>query len=169
MSRVAHQLLLGSVLFCLSLFSVSPSGVNAAEPASAEPESQASDTTPATPPPSATILKGGEAGSILGKEVRSATDEKLGRIVDVIVDRSGTTRAAIIDFGGFLGLGSKKIAVAWDILSFEGPADEERIAVRTTRDRLNTAPEFREGRPIIVLGASDLVPQTRITATTGER
>jgi hypothetical protein len=162
MSRVAHLFFLGSVLFCLVLIGASPVGVNAAEPAyAAEP-----DAAPAAPQQTATVLMGGEAGSILGKEVRSVTDEKLGRIVDVIVDRSGTTRAAIIDFGGFLGVGSKKIAVAWDSLIFSGP-ENQRITVLTTRERLSRAPEFREGRPIIVLGASELVP--RITATAGEQ
>ena len=42
----------------------------------------------------------------------------MGRIVDVLVDRSGEVRAAIIDFGGFLGVGSRKIAVDWDALHF---------------------------------------------------
>jgi hypothetical protein len=161
MSRVAHLLFLGSVLFCLLLIGISPVGVSAAEPGY-----PGSDAAPSAPQQTATILMGGEAGSILGKEVRSVTDEKLGRIVDVIVDRSGTTRAAIIDFGGFLGVGSKKIAVAWDSLIFSGP-DNQKITVLTTRERLSRAPEFREGRPIIVLGASELVP--RITATTGEQ
>ena len=46
------------------------------------------------------------------------TDENMGRIVDVIVDQAGTARAAIIDFGGFLGVGSRKIAVDWNALRF---------------------------------------------------
>ena len=29
----------------------------------------------------------------------------MGRIVDIIVDRSGQVRAAVIDFGRFLGVG----------------------------------------------------------------
>jgi hypothetical protein len=41
--------------------------------------------------------------------------EDMGRIVDVIVDRSGQVRAAVIDFGGFLGVGSRKIAVDWNM------------------------------------------------------
>ena len=40
----------------------------------------------------------------------------MGRIVDVIVNRSGQVRAAIIDFGGFLGVGSRKVAVEWSAL-----------------------------------------------------
>jgi len=42
----------------------------------------------------------------------------MGRIVDVIVNRDGQVRAAIIDFGGFLGVGNRKIAVDWRALNF---------------------------------------------------
>src|ERR1700757_376019 len=42
-------------------------------------------------------------GGFLGKEVRSASDQAMGRIVDLLVDESGLPRAVIIDFGGFLG------------------------------------------------------------------
>ena len=87
---------------------------------------------------------------------------KLGRIIDVIVDRAGAPRAALIDFGGFLGVGSRKIAVAWDLLSFASGPGDDRITVQTTRDRLSTAPEFREGKPIVVMTARDVAP-TRVT------
>ena len=69
-------------------------------------------------PPAVIILKSHELEGILGKEVRSATDENMGRIVNVVVDPSGQVRAAVIDFGGFLGVGSRKIAVDWNALRF---------------------------------------------------
>jgi hypothetical protein len=105
-----------------------------------------------TPMQEATTLEDG--GGLLGKEVRSSADEALGRIIDVVVDRFGVPRAVLIDFGGFLGVGSRKIAVAWGLMSFGGPEDD-RIKIQTTRDRLNGAPEFREGKPIIILGAEN--------------
>ena len=55
---------------------------------------------------------------MLGRDVRSPTDEDMGHIVDVIVDHTGTVRAAVIDFGGFLGVGSRKIVVDWNALHF---------------------------------------------------
>jgi len=39
---------------------------------------------------------------------RSPTDEDMGRIVDVIVDRAGLVRAAVIDFGGFSASAAEK-------------------------------------------------------------
>ena len=70
----------------------------------------------AAPVPLVTVLGSKQAEGILGKEVRSSADENMGRIVDVIVDRTGQVRAAVIDFGGFLGVGSRKIAVDWKAL-----------------------------------------------------
>ena len=63
------------------------------------------------PPPSVTVIGARDAHGVLGRDVRSPADEAMGRIVDVIVDRGGTVRAAVIDFGGFLGVGSRKIVV----------------------------------------------------------
>src|ERR1700739_638560 len=71
--------------------------------------------------PSGTIFDRLEVQSILGREVRSDANENMGRIVDIIVDRGGQVRAAIIDFGGFLGVGSRKIAVGWAGVDFPTP------------------------------------------------
>ena len=67
----------------------------------------------------ATVVDGEQLESVLGIEALSSTGEDMGRIVDIIVDRSGQIRAAIIDFGGFLGVGSRKIAVDWRSLHFD--------------------------------------------------
>jgi PRC-barrel domain len=108
--------------------------------------------TPATP--EVTILNKHEVEGILGREVRSATDENMGRIVDVLVDRTGQVRAAIIDFGGFLGVGSRKIAVDWNALHFPPPGKPgARITLELTRDQVNAAPAYQEGKPVVVLGA----------------
>ena len=39
-------------------------------------------------------------------------------MVDVLVKRDGQVRGAVIDFGGFLGVGSRKIVVDWSALHF---------------------------------------------------
>lgn len=92
---------------------------------------------------------------ILGNEVHGPNNESMGRIVDVIVDGEGKPRAAIIDFGGFLGVGSRKIAVDWKALRFVPSASKRySIALALTRDQVKTAPEYKEGQPIVILGAS---------------
>jgi hypothetical protein len=110
--------------------------------------------TPETEP-SVTILGSRQAQSVLGKEVRSNANENMGRIVDVIVDRSGRVRAAVIDFGGFLGVGSRKIAVDWSAFRFD--MDREKrdvITLELTRDQVKAAPEYKDKQSVVVLGAA---------------
>jgi hypothetical protein len=117
--------------------------------------------TPAAPkeaepkPPSVTIIQAADAHGVLGRDVRSSTDEDMGRIGDVIVDRAGQVRAAVIDFGGFLGVGSRKIVVDWNALHFAQIANKgESITLELTKDQVKAAPEYKEDAPIVVLGAS---------------
>jgi len=123
----------------------------------AENDASPGETAPAggeQAAPEMTILNKHEVEGILGREVRSATDENMGRIVDVLVDRTGQVRAAIIDFGGFLGLGSRKIAVDWNALHFPAPGKPgARIALELTRDQVKAAPEYKEDKPVVVLGS----------------
>lgn len=108
-----------------------------------------------TPPPSVTIIGASEARGVLGRAVKSPADENMGRIVDVIVDRQGTVRAAVIDFGGFLGVGSRKIVVDWNALHFGRVANKgDSITLDLTKDQVIAAPEYKEDTPIVVLGAS---------------
>jgi hypothetical protein len=100
----------------------------------------------------ATVVDDREAQGILGKNVRSSAGEDMGRIVDIIVNGSGQVRAAIIDFGGFLGVGSRKIAVAWSALHFPAAGPVDPVTVELTRDQVRLAPEILPGEPIVVLG-----------------
>jgi len=110
---------------------------------------------PPAPPPSVTIIGAREAHGVLGRDVRSPADEDMGHIVDVIVDRAGVVRAAVIDFGGFLGVGSRKIVVDWSALHFGHVADKgDSITLELTKEQVMAAPEYKEGQPIVVLGAA---------------
>jgi len=107
------------------------------------------------PPPSVTIIGPKEAHGVLGRDVRSPANENMGHIVDVIVDRTGTVRAAVIDFGGFLGVGSRKIVVDWNALHFGRVAEiGDAITLELTRAQVAAAPEYKDEKPIVVLGAA---------------
>jgi PRC-barrel domain len=136
----------------------------AATPQANPPPQTPSSSGPAAAPPSpveekknevtgtpATVIDGQQLESILGKSVLSPTGEDMGRIVDIMVDHAGQVRAAIVDFGGFLGVGSRKIAVDWRMLHF--PSDgKDNVTVDLSRDQLRVAPIVKAGEPIVVLG-----------------
>jgi hypothetical protein len=128
-----------------------PSDVPQTQPA---PADVPTEIPPAQPAPSAVVLDTRDAQAILGKSVRSVAGEDMGRLVDVVVDRNGQPRAAVIDFGGFLGVGSRKIAVDWTVLKFlRDDGKQNVITVELTKDQVKAAPEFKEGSVVVVLGA----------------
>jgi len=107
------------------------------------------------PPPSVTVIGANDAHGVLGRDVRSPADEDMGHIVDVIVDRAGTVRAAVIDFGGFLGVGSRKIVVDWSALHFGQIANKkDAISLELSKEQVMAAPEYKEEKSIVVLGAA---------------
>jgi len=89
--------------------------------------------------------------SILGVKVQGPKGEDLGRIVDVMADASGRVRVAIIDFGGFLGVGDRRIAVEWPLLRFS-PADPSSVVLSVERDKLKALPEYKGAeRPQVLM------------------
>jgi len=126
-------------------------------PPTAQPPASTVHVTPkdAAPPPSVTIIGASDAHGVLGRDVLSAANEDMGRIVDVVVDRSGHVRAAVIDFGGFLGVGSRKIVVDWNAMRFGKIVNKkDSITLELTKAQVADAPEYKEDTPMVVLGAS---------------
>ncbi|MDE2514385.1 MAG: PRC-barrel domain-containing protein [Rhodospirillales bacterium] len=117
--------------------------------------SAAAQTTPpaphppaaAQPPAAQELIYSGEATSILGRQVRDPEHRVLGRIVDLLVDDAGQPRAAIIDLGGFMGVGDRHIAVAWRALHFATAAGHGTITLDMTLDQIKATPEFH--RPVV--------------------
>jgi hypothetical protein len=105
----------------------------------------------------ATVVGGEQLESVLGIEALSSTGEDMGRIVDIIVDRTGQVRAAIIDFGGFLGVGSRKIAVDWRSLHFD-PKKAGAVVVNLTKDQLRVAPVYKAAEPVVMIGGPGAKP-----------
>src|SRR6266481_4428772 len=123
----------------------SPPSTASTPPAAAPP-----NPSPGTP---ATVLDDQEVSTILGKSVRSSADEDMGRIVDIIVSHDGQVHAAIIGFGGFLGIGTRKIAVDWRALNFAPAGKPGSITLDLTRNQVRLAPEYKRGEPVVVVGA----------------
>ena len=141
-------------ILAAALATVATAWAQSDSPPANRPPSQETPKAPA-PPPSVTVIGARDAHGILGREVRSAANEDMGRIVDVIVDRTGTVRAAVIDFGGFLGVGSRKIVVDWSALHFGGIANKgDSITLELNKEQVSAAPEYKEDTPLIVLGAA---------------
>jgi hypothetical protein len=91
----------------------------------------------------------GQPRGVLGIQVRTKTEEAIGRVVDLLADRDGKVVAAVIEFGGFLGIGTRKIAIEWSALRIE--ADKSPVAILdVTREQLRAASEYKPDRPATV-------------------
>ena len=86
----------------------------------------------------------GDAEAVLGQRVTDPEGKDIGRLVDVLVDVNGQPQAAVIDFGGFMGVGNRKIAVVWSALRFNPGDAKHKVALEMTPDQIKTAPEFRD-------------------------
>ena len=84
-------------------------------------------------------LQPNEARSLVDKPVYGSDGKKIGEINNVLIGKDGRARAAVIDVGGFLGVGEKKVAVDWKQLNISG----DRIVVGMTKDQAKAAPEFK--------------------------
>jgi predicted O-methyltransferase YrrM len=85
--------------------------------------------------------------SILGRDVKTVREGDGGRVIDLLIDARGEVRAAVVEFGGFLGIGTRKIVVQWSAFRFAG----DQITVDVSRDQLKAAPEYKTGTaPVVV-------------------
>ena len=90
------------------------------------------------------VAGGTHLGSkIVGANVHSNAGEKLGDVNDLIIDGTGRITGVVVGVGGFLGVGEKNVALAWDAVTV-GPDDKgrPRLSVNVTRKALDEAAPF---------------------------
>lgn len=87
--------------------------------------------------------KGGVApDTLLGASVTSASDGEIGEVVDLLVGPDDHIGQAIVEVGGFLGIGSRTVAVDLETLR-ERPGAGQGLATNLTEDELKKLPEYR--------------------------
>lgn len=134
------------VICAVLLTSLSGSAIwaaNAADESQVQPE--------ASPAPSMTILHHPE--SVLGKRLVGKYGQNAGWIADVLTDADGHVRAVVVDYGGFLGIGTRKVAVAWSDLRFGPAGHPNSVAIDLSPEYLARAPEVRKDQPVIAVTA----------------
>jgi PRC-barrel domain len=99
-----------------------------------------------------------ELMGLLGHAVVGAGGAEIGRIVDLLADGQGRVRAVVLDVGGFMGVGNRKVAVAWSALRF-APGDKGPVvSLVIPPDRIKSWAEYIPGRPVAILGGPDSGP-----------
>ena len=90
---------------------------------------------------------------LLGHAVVNAEGAELGRIIDLLIDAQGQVRAVVVDVGGFMGVGNRKVAVAWSALRFSAADKGPVISILIPPDRIKSWADYIAGRPVAILGS----------------
>ncbi len=124
------------------------------------PAARADDPPPPPPASSVHTVQPEAAEAILGSSVTGPDGKDIGRLVDVLVDENGQPQAAVIDFGGFMGVGNRKVAVHWSALHFNPGSSGHQVTLEMTPDQIKAAPEFsNSGKAAPVVTPVDAPPQ----------
>lgn len=105
-----------------------------------EPEKTRQETVPTYPVyPS---------GKLIGLQIRDAADKGMGEIGDLLIDpTSGEIRYALLEVGGFLGVGEDRRVVPWSFVQIVPDAkDSEKCEARTklTEAQVKDAPKAKK-------------------------
>lgn len=102
----------------------------------------AEDTTTGTAVAAATAI---DSTKLVGRNIINANGDTVGEIESVVIDQDGQVRYVIVGVGGFLGLGERDVALAWNELTIS--ENGEQVTINATKDQLAALPEhkFPEG------------------------
>ena len=104
---VAASALLASVAFAQT-----PTATSDRANTMTPPPAAASDSSPTT------FTGDWRASKVVGLNVYNDKNESIGSINDLLMDKSGGVKAAVISVGGFLGVGAHLVAVPYEKVKF---------------------------------------------------
>jgi sporulation protein YlmC with PRC-barrel domain len=82
-----------------------------------------------------------KASNVIGKKVQNTEGKKLGDIKDLVIDPlEGDIDYAVLEFGGFIGMGDKYFAVPWEALRLSD--NKEFFILDVNKKELKDAPGF---------------------------
>jgi hypothetical protein len=80
------------------------------------------------------------------ENVYDPADQRIGRIIDLVIKKDGTVPAAMVSVGGFLGLASKYVAVPFAALQVTQKERKPYLILDTDKKLLRGAPAFEYDR-----------------------
>jgi sporulation protein YlmC with PRC-barrel domain len=82
------------------------------------------------------------ASDIYKADVYDNSERKIGDVSDLVLDRDGNVKTAIIGVGGFLGVGQKDVAVPFTDLKVASRDGKNWLVLNRTKDELQKAPNY---------------------------
>jgi len=97
----------------------------------------------AVAPAAGTFPAATDVEKFIGKDVYGTNGSKVGELDNVLIGPDSHVRAAIVEFGGFLGIGTNKVAVPWNQLQ----VSNDRIVADMTKEQVRSMPHWEKDHP----------------------
>jgi sporulation protein YlmC with PRC-barrel domain len=142
--------MLKSVVFAAFLTCGAISAYAQTQTTPAQPSSPAPTATPADRSPVDRTVSTGDfnakghmaASGLIGTKVRNANKESIGKIDEIYLDKDAKVTDVVISVGGFLGVGSKDVAVKWSDITFAQEDNSVVLTTSLTKDALMALPDY---------------------------
>ena len=116
----------------------SPSAPTAPNAAMPSPTAPMPTNSPATPSPATQWL----ASNVYNQSVYDPHEQKIGDLTDLIIEKDGHIKSAVIGVGGFLGVGQKDVEIPFTDLKMMTRNGKNWLALERTKDQLQSAPTY---------------------------
>jgi len=112
------------------------------------------------------------ASKFKGTDVIGADDKKIGDVSDILFDKGGKVEAYVVGVGGFLGIGSKEVALAptaFQVVPGDKSKNEsDKLRLSMTQDELKQAANFEPYKaPSSTTGMGSTTPTRPAPGGTG--
>jgi hypothetical protein len=81
---------------------------------------------------------------VIGAKVKNANRDTVGTVEDLYLDASGNIKSVVLSVGGFLGVGSKNVAVKWSDLKQSRDGKSVVLTTGLSKDQLKSLPDYKD-------------------------
>ena len=84
------------------------------------------------------------ASRLVGLNIQNAGNENIGEIYDIILTDAGAVKAYIVSVGGFLGMGTRYVAIDPKAVTLTRQDEKTwKATMNANKDQLRAAPEYK--------------------------
>jgi sporulation protein YlmC with PRC-barrel domain len=87
------------------------------------------------------------ASKLIGLDVQSPEDKKVGDIGEVVLDKEGQVEGVVVDVGGFLGIATHPVLLDWKDVTLASQDGKDRAIVNLTKEKLEQMPAYEVSKP----------------------
>ncbi len=105
--------------------------------------------------------------SLIDRRVIGREKREIGHVIDVLVDAKGQPAALVVDVGGFMGMGNRRIAIAWERFALAGRKAADALQLPLTDAQVKAAPAY-DGSDGVTVVRDAIAPAAGRSSVSGE-